>query len=154
MKWRLPLSASANARTVLPALAEKYFDAGRKAADRKRSPRSLHRFRLETKRFRYSLELFRPLYGPSLDRHIKALHGIQDALGKVSDCQTVLEMLKGDAVMERQLERGLKKASKEFRSAWAKFDSDGQLKEWKSYLSRVGPGRAAPRASRAKATVA
>jgi CHAD domain-containing protein len=136
MKWRAFHTASVNARTVLPGMAEKYFEAGRKAADRKRSPGSLHRFRIETKRFRYSLEMFRPVYGPTLDRYLKALRGLQDALGKVSDCQTVLEMLKGDAALERKLERSLKKTSKEFRREWTRFDAQGQLKQWKSYLAR------------------
>ena len=154
MKWRGSHTASANARAVLPALAEKYFQAGRKAADRKRSPRSLHRFRMETKRFRYSLELFRPVYGPTLDRYLKALHRLQDALGKVSDCQTVLEMLKGDATRERELERSLKKHAKEFRREWRHFDSKGRLKQWKNYLGRVPSRRVARPKSRLRAVPA
>jgi|HubBroStandDraft_1064217.scaffolds.fasta_scaffold110715_2 CHAD domain-containing protein len=150
MKWRPTHSASVNARAVLPSLAEKYFEAGRKAADHKRSPRSLHRFRIETKRFRYSLEVFQPIYGPTLDRYLKALHGIQDALGKVSDCQTVIEMLKGDRAMEQKLERSLKKSSRDFRREWRQFDSEGQLEKWKGYLGR-GPARSsARRAARPK----
>jgi CHAD domain-containing protein len=152
MKWRASHTALVNARAVLPGLAEKYFHAGRKAADHKRSARSLHKFRIETKRFRYSLEVFRPVYGPTLDRYLKALHGVQDALGKVSDCQTVLELLKGDAALRQKLERSLKKKSKDFRDLWSKFDSAGQLKHWKSYLAR-GPARSrAKRAARQKAS--
>ncbi len=137
MKWGITQDAAVNAGAVLPSLAEKYFEAGRKAADHKRSPRSLHRFRIETKRFRYSLEVFREIYGPTLDRYLKALHGIQDALGKVSDCQTVLELLRGDAAQEHKLERSLKQKSKEFRRAWRRFDSPGQLKRWKNFLGRA-----------------
>jgi len=150
MKWRPTQTALVNARAVLPSLAAKYFDAGRKAADHKRSPRSLHRLRIETKRFRYSLEVFRPLYGATLDRYLKALHGIQDALGEVSDCQTVLEMLKGDRALVEKLERSLKKKSREFRREWRQFDSDAQLKKWKSYLGRAGSRPGTRRVSRPK----
>jgi CHAD domain-containing protein len=148
MKWRDSHTAAANARAVLPALAGKYFQAGRKAADHKRSPRSLHRFRIQTKRFRYSLELFRPVYGLTLERYLKDLHAIQDALGKVSDCQTILEMLEGDATRERELERSLKKHAKEFRREWRNFDSEGRLKQWKNYLGRVPSRTAARRVAR------
>ena len=85
MKWKLSHNAIENAGAKLPKLAEKYFRAGRRVADKKNTPEQLHRFRIQTKRFRYSLELFGPIYGPTLDRHIASLRGIQDALGKVSD---------------------------------------------------------------------
>ena len=58
-------------------------------------PEELHGFRLETKRFRYTLELFRPLYGPNLDRYLKALRELQGALGKVSDYQAIQRVLPG-----------------------------------------------------------
>src|ERR1700680_5198811 len=96
MKWKLSHNAIDNAGEKLPKLAEKYFRAGRRAAGKKNTPKQLHRFRIHTQRFRYSLELFGPIYGPTLDRHIASLRGIQDALGKVSDYQTIQEMIAGD----------------------------------------------------------
>lgn len=135
MKWRASHSAAENAHAVLPRMAKKYFEAGREAAHHKRSPRSLHRFRIATKRFRYSLEIFRPIYGSTLDRYLKGLHELQDALGKVSDAYTVLDMLRSDPALERELESSLKQRSKEFRRAWARFDSPGQWKRWKNYLA-------------------
>ena len=56
MKWKPSRSVIENARSVLPKLVEKYFKAGRRAADGKRSPDELHQFRIKTKRFRYTLE--------------------------------------------------------------------------------------------------
>src|ERR1700682_1410987 len=85
MKWKPSRSVIENASSVLPKLVEKYFKSGRTAADGKRSPKELHRFRFRTKQFRYSLELFRPVYGPSLDRRLNSLRGLQAALGKLSD---------------------------------------------------------------------
>jgi CHAD domain-containing protein len=143
MKWKFKLAASAaeNARSLLPKLADEYFEAGRKAAGRKRSPKALHRFRIATKRFRYALELFRPVYGPSLDRRLKALHGLQHVLGTISDYQTIRELLPRDEARDARFERALRRKSKEFRQRWDVFDSAGQLKRWKTYLGRTGPVR-------------
>lgn len=122
----------------MPTLADKYFKAGRKAADGKRSPKELHRFRVETKQFRYALELFQAVYGPSLDRRLKSLRDLQDALGKVSDYHTIRQVLSTKGALDAKIAKAIKKNSKEFRSRWKDLDSDGQLKRWKSYLARAG----------------
>ena len=141
MKWKTSLNVGANARRVLPKLADKYFEAGRKAAE-KHSPKALHRFRISTKRFRYALELFSPVYGVSLKRRLEALHKIQKALGKISDYQSILEMLGHDKAIADKIERAMKRKTKDFRREWKTFDSDGQLKDWKEYL---GHARRPPR---------
>ncbi len=131
----------------MPKLAEKYFEAGRKTADGKRSPKALHRFRIATKRFRYALELFRPIYGPNLDRRLKSLRALQDVLGKVSDYQTIRILLKGDKTVRKKLEQSLARKTKEFRKQWKAFDSSQQLRQWKTYLAhgRPRPKRPSPR---------
>jgi CHAD domain-containing protein len=136
MKLKTTKTAGENARVLLPKLLEKYFKAGRKAADGKQPPRKLHGFRLATKRFRYSLELFRPCYGPSLDRKLAALGELQSALGKLSDYASVRATLAGDKALEVRIERASKKKLKEFREKWAAFDADGQQKRWRSYLEK------------------
>ena len=150
MKLKPSHSAAENARLVLPKMARKYFEAGRKAIDGKRPPEELHGFRLETKRFRYTLEMFRPVYGPHLDRYLKALQELQSALGKVSDYQAIQRVLSGDDEVNKQLEHALKGKIKDLRHSWRVFDSDGQLKRWRTYLAgdhskprAKGPGRAA-----------
>lgn len=148
MKWKTSQSIAENARRVLPKLAENYFEAGRKASDGKRSPKALHRFRIATKRFRYAMELFQPLYGPSLDRRLKAVHELQNVLGKISDHQTILELLADDPEIGAKVQRALKRKSKDFRKCWQTFDSEGQLKQWKIYLARR------PRAAQARARAA
>jgi CHAD domain-containing protein len=138
MKWKSSRNAAENARALLPRLAEKYFKAGRKAAaDREMSPKELHRFRMATKRFRYSLELFRPVYGPSLDRQLNALRKLQGVLGKLSDYHTIETVLAGDKTLQEKLERGAKRKLKEFRDLWAAFDSGGACERWKAYLAKV-----------------
>src|SRR5271154_7497990 len=107
MKLKPSQSAEENARVVLPKMARKYFEAGRKAIEGKRPPDELHGFRLETKRFRYTLELFRPLYGPQMDRYLKALRELQGALGKVSDYQAIQRVLSDDDELSRHLDHAL-----------------------------------------------
>jgi CHAD domain-containing protein len=135
MKLKPSQSAAENARVVLPKMARKYFEAGRKAIEGKRPPEQLHRFRLETKRFRYTLELFRPLYGPNLDRYLKALRELQGSLGKVSDYQAIQRVLPGDHELQKHIEHHLKGKIKDLRHTWRAFDSDGQLKRWRTYLA-------------------
>jgi CHAD domain-containing protein len=136
MKLKPSRNAIENARVLLPELLEKFVKAGRKAAGGERSPRKLHGFRLRTKKFRYSLELFRPVYDASLDRHLGALRGLQSVLGKLSDYHSVQTVLEGDKALEAKLERATKKKLKEFREQWQVFDSKDQLKRWKAYLAR------------------
>ena len=150
MKLKPAHSPAQNARVVLPKMARKYFEAGRKAIEDKRHPDELHRFRLETKRFRYTLELFRPLYGPNLDRYLKALRELQGALGKVSDYQAIQRVLSGDRELQKQIEHALKGKVKDLRQTWRSFDSDGQLKRWRTYLAREeAKPRSKPGAKRA-----
>ena len=137
MKWKLSRSAAENARAQLPKLVAHYFEAGRKASAKGKTPKQLHRFRIETKRFRYALELFRPVYGPTLEHHLAALRGIQNALGKVSDYQTIEEMVAGDTVLEAKLKKSRSRKVKEFRDEWKKFDSGGQLRRWKAFLTEI-----------------
>jgi CHAD domain-containing protein len=136
MKLKPTRNAAENARELLPKLLEKYFKAGRKAAKGEHSQKKLHGFRLATKQFRYSLELFRPLYGPRLERKLSSLSKLQSVLGKLSDYHSVRTLLAGDKALEAKLDRATKKRLKEFREQWAAFDTEGQLKRWKSYLAR------------------
>jgi CHAD domain-containing protein len=146
MKLEPTHNASANARLILPKMARKYFEAGRKMMDAKRSPDELHKFRLKTKEFRYTLELFRPVYGPGLDGYIKSLRELQGALGKISDYQAIRRVLAGDHKLESQIERALKGKLKDLRRSWRTFDSDGALKRWRTYLAGE---HSKPRAKRA-----
>jgi CHAD domain-containing protein len=151
MKLKPAHTAAQNARLVLPKMARKYFEAGRKAIEGKQPPEELHGFRLKTKRFRYTLELFRPLYGPNLDRYLKALRELQSALGKVSDYQAIQRVLASDRELKKQIEHALKGKVKDLRHSWRVFDSDGHLKRWRTYLSREHPKPKIKRAARVPA---
>jgi len=136
MKWKPSWTLAHYAGVILPKTVEKYFKAGRKAASGKRTPRQMHKFRLKTKQFRYTLELFRPVYGPSLERYLNLLHDLQSLLGKLSDNATVGEVLKGHEAVEKKLHESTQKKLKEFHTQWESFDKQGELDRWKNYLTR------------------
>ena len=143
MKWKSSHNAAVNAKAALPKLVERYFEAGRETVDGKQSPKELHRFRIATKRFRYSLEIFRPVYGPGLERQLGTLRGLQKVLGKLSDYHAIRKTVEGDGALEARLERAAKKTLKEFHECWKTFDSPGQLRRWKTYLAHGGSRRPA-----------
>ena len=135
MKWKPQLSASVNAHAALPRLAEEYFEAGRKAASHRKPPRELHRFRVKTKHFRYTLEMFRPLYGRRLDPQIRRLQEIQRILGKMSDLHSISGLIEGNPDLARKLEHAAQARAKEFRTYWKHtFDAPHQLRAWKARL--------------------
>jgi|HubBroStandDraft_2_1064218.scaffolds.fasta_scaffold170072_2 CHAD domain-containing protein len=151
MKLKPAQSVAANAREVLPKMARKYFEAGREAVSEKRPPEELHAFRLQTKQFRYTLELFRPVYGPQLDRYLKALHELQGTLGKVSDYQAIQRVVDGDRGLEAHIRQALKKKVKDLRHEWKAFDFEGELKRWRTYLAGE---HSKPRTARTPGTAA
>jgi CHAD domain-containing protein len=135
MKWKPSGTAAESAQAALPKQAQKYFKAGRKAANGKRTPDELHKFRIATKKFRYTLELFEPVYGPTLKRHIQSI------LGKLNDHNTLKPLLKGDKALKVKLDEAMEKHRGEFHEQWKVLDTDGALRRWKTYLGRVPAGR-------------
>jgi CHAD domain-containing protein len=136
MKWKASISTAENAARKLPQLATEYFEAGREAVAGRKSPRELHRFRVRTKRFRYALEFFRPVYGPELEGLLQDLQQLQKLLGKISDLYTIRELLKEeDGGHKKALHKeGLKKI-RDFKAYWkTTFDADGQEESWTSAL--------------------
>lgn len=112
LAWQSARSPTENARAVLPALAQQYLQAARKRAAGRLSPKALHKFRLQTKRFRYTLELFGPCYGPGLEHRLEALSRLQQDLGEINDCAAAERLLldgKIPAAWRAQIEKFLKK---------------------------------------------
>jgi CHAD domain-containing protein len=136
--WDASKSAKENASQKLPRLAQKYFLAGRALFHADASSEVLHRFRLDTKRFRYTLELFRPCYGPGLDRRLDVLRNIQDFLGEINDCSATQKLVgRQDKKILSFLERRLSQKRGAIRNYWQQtFDADGQERWWTDYLAR------------------
>lgn len=147
--WDDSASAAESARKKLPALVQSYFEEGRKLAEGEASQEALHRFRLRTKRLRYTLEFFRSCYGPGFETRLGALRKVQDYLGEISDCTATRQLaaaaLPARTAERRQVERFLASRAQwkaaQFRRHWQKvFDVPGEDRRWRNYLSRVPAG--------------
>jgi len=145
IKWDESSGATHNGRHQLPALVADYFACMRKAIGSQATASELHGLRLLTKRLRYTLELFRPCYGPGLRMRLSVLRQLQQCLGELNDCATTQRVLaasiKGNSGRKRQLDdllahRSLEKAV-EFRRIWThEFDAPGKEQWWTGYLAR------------------
>jgi CHAD domain-containing protein len=137
--WDERASAGANARRELPRLAAEYFIEVRKALAANPSPAGLHRVRLATKHFRYTLELFRPCYGPGLESRLAALRVVQQLLGDVNDAVSAAKLLPKRMRARKFIERRGQDKAAEFRKNWAEvFDAAGQQRRFTAFLKR-GP---------------
>jgi CHAD domain-containing protein len=136
--WNVSQTAAENAAGKLPKLAREYFRTGRAIFEKKSAARSLHPFRLETKRFRYTLELFSPCYGPGLEERLAMLRKIQDYLGDINDCMVTEELLgKTHKRVSAFLARRKAARMRAMRDYWRnRFDAAGQERRWTNYLSR------------------
>jgi CHAD domain-containing protein len=146
--WDESASAIENARRKLPPLALAYIEEGRKLAHGPVPDEALHRFRLRTKRLRYTLEFFRACYGPGLERRLEMLRQIQDLLGDINDCAVTREVAVRKLPArsaERQavdgfVRRRAQQKIAQFRRYWQTVvDLPGEDRRWRNYLARV-PG--------------
>lgn len=139
LKWDPRLDPAASACALLPGLARQYFAQGRKAAEPNVSGARLHEFRLATKRLRYTLELFEPLYGPGIEARLKQVRRVQQVLGDVQDCETLRSMkgVRQHRKLKAWVERRLEKKRNEFQRLWqAEFDGEAAERRWLLYLER------------------
>jgi CHAD domain-containing protein len=143
--WDESASASSNAGVRLPAMLESYFEQGRKLMGRSPSAAAMHPFRLETKALRYTLELFRPCFGPGLEGFLLSLRSIQDCLGALNDYAATRDLIAARLPkhaldwekMDRLLTARAKRKSLEFRRYWRQtFDKPGEDRRWVNYFSR------------------
>jgi CHAD domain-containing protein len=139
--------APLTARAVLPPVAAGFFRAGRKTALKVSSPERLHSFRLEAKRFRYTLEVFRPFFGPVCDQRLESVRQIQSILGKRQDCEVTASILRPHASLDADVQRVLNTVEAravglegDFLQYWQQqFDAPGQELLWSRYFSRRPP---------------
>jgi CHAD domain-containing protein len=140
------------ARLALPEMLDEFCRAGAKAAAPGAKPDRLHAFRLQAKRFRYSLEVFRPFYGPVCDQRITEVRDIQDYLGKRQDCAVTAARLKPLAPLDAAIEALLAKIDAranrlegEFRAHWnERFAPPLRAAARRRYLARRMPVRRMP----------
>ena len=147
--WDEAVGPAESARRHLPKLAADYFALGRKVMAQEPDPALLHSLRLATKRLRYTLELFRPCYGPGLLRCMAALREVQQLLGEVNDVAAASRalgaLMNGDAPHGDSLHPSLRPLFDTrvatFQKYWRElFDSPDQEAWWTYYLARHARG--------------
>jgi CHAD domain-containing protein len=135
--WDAGAAAAVNARRELPKLAADYFAGVRQTLAEEPALPELHRIRLATKRLRYTLELFRPCYGPGLGVRLAALQAVQRVLGEVNDCVFTANLLPKSTRAREFVDRRAAAKAAEFRTHWAEvFDAPGQERLWTAFLAR------------------
>jgi hypothetical protein len=110
-------SVDENARRVLAVrLAE--FYSYEPVVSHPELSEALHNQRIAAKRLRYTLELFRPQFGPTGDRQIERVKSIQEALGDLHDHDVRIDMV-GDELSQVMLDQ-----SRQMRDAIAGASAD------------------------------
>ena len=152
-KWKPNDSVETNAAKQLPALALQYFEAGSHVLKTAAPPDELHQFRLLTKHFRYTLELFEKQYGRAFGALLKKLKPVQDALGEINDAATALSWLKEQESPPSRhfLADRIQQKIAAFQKYWkTTFDREGQRGHWAAVLS--SPRKTAEGEKEARAT--
>jgi CHAD domain-containing protein len=141
-KHPLPATVEEAAMGKLPKMAKEFFARGKKAAHDVDSAAELHRFRLATKKFRYTLELVAAVYGPTMGARLENIKGLQSQLGAINDCATVREMIagwNGSAGVEGELKKKQRKHIRRFQRLWtAEFAGHQKVRPWIEYLGGSG----------------
>jgi CHAD domain-containing protein len=147
-EWKTKMHKSAggapalkNARLELAGLAGELFQAGDYAVNHKVPYSRLHACRLLAKRLRYSMEMFQLNGSTRFKSRFKTLKRLQDQLGALNDCVTVLELVEGHATAKGRLRLLRMQREKAFRAFWKQnFDThtqDGWLHELISQKASV-----------------
>lgn len=136
--WKDSLDLRDNLRRRMPELTAEYFADGRQALAPGVAWEEMHAFRLRTKRYRYTLETFRDVYGPALDARIECLKKLQTHLGNINDLVVTSAMLSEADGMEsirESLSKQMDKEAAKLREYWQeKFDPPEVERRWTTYL--------------------
>ena len=127
-------TAAESACRILPAMIDELFRSGRQAAKAGSSHTRMHRFRLMTKRVRYTLEVFTPVYEEKMSKIMERLKGLQERLGAINDCAATLEMVGGNREASAVVRRLAGKRESEFRTYWKRHFGPASRGRWKTIL--------------------
>jgi hypothetical protein len=138
--WRGKRSVKESLRGRMPELVDGWFTAGRLALMPGIPWDQVHRFRLLTKRFRYTLEIFRSAYGPGIERRIENLRELQTLLGDMNDLvitSSLLEPLEGTEEIRTRLARKADKKKAQLEALWQRdFEPAARQANWRRYLTQ------------------
>ena len=153
-RWRGALAGVGSDRSqiqvtasrILSRLAKEFFERGQLIATEKASAGELHRLRVAAKEFRYSLDLFGPLYGESIGPLLERLKGVQTLLGDINDCATVRRILErhpGSREIVNAIKKRQRRKTERFGQEWTACSDPASVREWIGTLSHRGaPNRA------------
>jgi|SRR5580700_11098889 CHAD domain-containing protein len=147
--WNPRIGPIGNSRRQLPPMVDAYFVHVRELLAANPLPAELHTIRLATKRLRYTLELFRPCYGPGLKIRLAALQGLQQVLGEVNDCaaaERLIDALVPASAERRRVQSFLRRRASAkaaaVRREWReRFDAPGRADWWIQYLAKKTKAR-------------
>jgi CHAD domain-containing protein len=109
------------AQHLVREMAADFLTLGEKATHADTSARQVHRFRIASKKFRYTLELVEPFYGGGLNPWLDRVKAVQSVLGDANDCEAVRRMASdwnaGEGLIAK-LEERQKRKLKKFRREW------------------------------------
>ena len=151
--WRSTQTAAVNGMRVLPELLSDYCKEGQKLATEDVKPARLHELRLRGKHLRYTLEVFRPLYGHRMEALLASLKETQTDLGEISDCTATIRWLKDKKLIHSKegqhlrgyLEHRASKSTVQFVHFWRDHWGFPAFREcWIRYLA-VYAGRLPPK---------
>ncbi len=139
--WKAGQSSIHNATEVLPALAAAFFAPSRAPAS-PAAPEALHNFRIQVKRFRDTVELFRPCYNRRLERLLKLLRELQQTLGELNDLAATRRMLvdrgfdKSKQNLLANLDARIAEKTDQCFSVWREtFAGEDETRRWVNYLA-------------------
>ena len=139
-------NAAEIAHGILPAMTDDLFSAGGEAAKAGSTHHQMHRFRLMTKRVRYTLEAFDPVYGVATAEIMESLKGLQEKLGNINDCAATLVMVARNRGASAAVSRLVRERELEFRTYWKRHFGPKVKGQWKAILSE--PSLQRPRVRR------
>ena len=135
-EWKLDQSFEANLSRAMPALAEEFFAAGTAALSAHANYQKLHQFRLQAKRFRYTMELFERFYGSEMAGGAGILKELQDRLGAINDCATTIVILGHDRGAVAAVGKLLRERKAVLKSYARSEFAPQKLDWWKHWLAQ------------------
>ena len=128
---------------------KEWFARGRLAAAPGSTHHAMHQFRLEVKRFRYTIELLQPFYGThAAEPIIEGLRELQTCLGEMNDCVSALDLLEDFPKPSRAIRKLLTQREQAIRSLWKEKFGVRRQTEWISIFSATAKPSPAQRPSR------
>ncbi len=131
-------------RAEMAKTVKNYFKSGDEAFRKKIPWAELHQFRLASKRFRYTLELFVEFYGKPLQSRIKELKEIQTYLGDINDLVATRALLKGHRAFKKELKDRADNKMAKLRDHWKNtFAAEGRREAWLATIAepKLSAGR-------------